>query len=162
MAKEAFTAAEDEIILKGEREGLSWPEIAHQLPGRNSDQIRSRFINAINPQRLKNVAWTVDETRILHQAQSILGNKWSVIASLLPGRSENDIKNHWHNQRLKMQRKLKSVAAHTQRRDTLTHLRQNIFHSDAPFPNNTLTSHDDDENDNDSTLPSKNVETTQV
>ena len=166
LAKEAFTAAEDEIILKGEREGLSWPEIAHQLPGRNSDQIRSRFINAINPQRLKNVAWTVEETRILHQAQSELGNKWSVIASLLPGRSENDIKNHWHNQRLKMQRKLKSVAAHTQRRNTLINLRQNVFHSsDNLCPKNDwTTSNDDDDNDDDddddAKLPSNSVETT--
>jgi Myb-like DNA-binding protein FlbD len=124
--KNAFTAEEDEIILKGERDGLSWPDIANQLPGRNSDQIRSRFLNTINPQLLKNVAWTAEEERILNKAQSELGNKWSIIASFLPGRSENDIKNHWHNRKLKAQRKLKSMAALSKRDKTLTDLRNGM------------------------------------
>ena len=127
LKKNAFTAEEDEIILKGEKNGLSWPDIANQLQGRNSDQVRFRFVNTINPLLMKNVAWTDEEEHILQKAQSELGNKWSVIASFLPGRSENDIKNHWHNQRLKMNRKLKSMAASTKRDETLMNLRNGIY-----------------------------------
>ena len=132
LTKNAFTAEEDEIILKGEKDGLSWPDIANQLPGRNSDQVRFRFVNTINPQLMKNVAWTDEEERILNKAQSELGNKWSVITSFLPGRSENDIKNHWHNNRLRAKRKLKSIAASTKRDETLMNLRRGMYDSTVP------------------------------
>jgi hypothetical protein len=116
---------------------LSWPAIANQLPGRNSDQVRFRFVNTINPLLMKNVGWTNEEERILQKAQSELGNKWSVIASFLPGRSENDIKNHWHNQRLRNKRKLKAMAAHMKRDETLMNLRNGIYDRDVPSQNNT-------------------------
>jgi Myb-like DNA-binding domain len=136
LTKNPFTAEEDKVILQGEKDGLTWPAIANQLPGRNSDQVRCRFVNTINPLLMKNVAWTHEEEHILQTAQSELGNKWSVIASLLPGRSENDIKNHWHNRRLKVKRKLKSMAAYTKRDETLTHLRNGIYDQVVPSRSN--------------------------
>lgn len=42
-----------------------------------------------------------DEEDLIIRLHSLLGNRWSLIAGRLPGRTDNEIKNHWNTHLLK-------------------------------------------------------------
>ncbi|KAK4376984.1 hypothetical protein RND71_003280 [Anisodus tanguticus] len=73
---------------------------------------RLRWINYLRPD-LKRGALTEAEEDMIIKLHSQLGNRWSKIAAHFPGRTDNEIKNHW-NTRIK--KKLKFLGL-----DPLTH-----------------------------------------
>lgn len=66
--------------------------IATQFPGRSGKQCRERWLNHLDV-RVRKSNWTCKEDEVLCEAQGKLGNKWSEISKLLPGRAENAVKN---------------------------------------------------------------------
>ena len=73
-----------------------WTECTKFVPTRTAKQCRDRWCNRLSP-NLKKGQFEEWEDAIIIQKHQLLGNKWSKIASLLPGRSPNDVKNRWYS-----------------------------------------------------------------
>ncbi|KAJ8566931.1 hypothetical protein K7X08_019139 [Anisodus acutangulus] len=73
---------------------------------------RLRWINYLRPDLKRGALSEAEEDQII-QLHARLGNRWSKIASYFPGRTDNEIKNHW-NTRIKKRLQLLGI-------DPLTH-----------------------------------------
>ena len=72
-----------------------WPTIADAVPHRTAKQCRERYVNQLTS-TLKKSDWTELEDATLVRLYHVHGTKWSLMAKILGGRSDNGIKNRYH------------------------------------------------------------------
>lgn len=83
---------------------IIWTDVAEKFVGRTAKQCRERYTNNLKPGAKKGY-WTEEEDNHIMTLQAVFGNQWSKIAALLPGRSENDVKNRWYSKTRTLKRK---------------------------------------------------------
>ena len=94
---------------------MKWTVVAQSLPDRTGKQCRERYVNHLNP-RLKNTDWSAVEDATIFHLYNTIGSHWAKMSKVIPGRTDNGIKNRFHNIRRQYERedthRIRLNAAH--------------------------------------------------
>ncbi|XP_016432631.1 uncharacterized protein LOC107759231 [Nicotiana tabacum] len=109
LRKGPWSSKEDLLLTNyikenGEGQWRSLPKNAGLL--RCGKSCRLRWMNYLRP-GIKRGNFSQDEEDLIVRLHSLLGNRWSLIAGRLPGRTDNEIKNYWNTHLIK---KLKNAG----------------------------------------------------
>jgi hypothetical protein len=114
----AWTKEEDALLLnivKNMQMPMKWSIVAQSLPDRTGKQCRERYVNHLNP-RLKVTDWNALEDAMIFHLYNSMGSHWAKMSKIIPGRTDNGIKNRFHNLRRQYERedehRLRLSASH--------------------------------------------------
>lgn len=96
IKKGSWTPEEDKKVLElVQKNGKKWTEISKQMPSRTGKQIRDRYINSLEPSINKSRFTDEEDHKIISLLRKY-GKVWSGIASELPGRTADMVKNRFY------------------------------------------------------------------
>nr|XP_010926224.1 transcription factor MYB124 isoform X2 [Elaeis guineensis] len=92
----SWTPKEDDLLreqvaLHGTE---NWTRIAAQFKDKTGRQCRRRWNTYLNAE-CKKGGWSPEEDRLLCEAQKVYGNRWTEIAKVVSGRTDNAVKNRF-------------------------------------------------------------------
>ncbi|KAF9108041.1 Myblike DNAbinding domain-containing protein [Mortierella sp. GBA35] len=89
--------------------GGRWAKIQQHVLGRTDIQCRERYMNILTP-NLQSGPWTKEEVERLDRLVEEHGEKWSLIASLMNGRTDNQCARRWKMTAYEVKRNRKGKA----------------------------------------------------
>ncbi|CAL5191183.1 unnamed protein product [Lathyrus oleraceus] len=98
LRKGAWSQYEDELLKDCvQRYGEGKWHLVPQRAGlkRCRKSCRLRWLNYLKP-NIKKGDFSEDEVDLMIKLHNLLGNRWSLIAGRLPGRTSNNVKNYWN------------------------------------------------------------------
>jgi len=96
-ARNPWTPREDAKLMElMKKYGQSWAMISSCLEGRTGKQVRDRYLNKLRP-NIKCGDWKPEEDELVVTLLKQVGNRWSLIATHLPGRTEGQVKNRYYS-----------------------------------------------------------------
>ncbi|KAF8696045.1 hypothetical protein HU200_036932 [Digitaria exilis] len=117
-----WSPEEDELLrsyVQNHGTGGNWIALPHKAGlNRCGKSCRLRWLNYLRPD-IKHGGYTEQEDRVICSLYNSIGSRWSIIASKLPGRTDNDVKNYW-NTKLKK----KALAMHHHQQEYYHHNNQ--------------------------------------
>ncbi|KAF5470005.1 hypothetical protein F2P56_010559 [Juglans regia] len=111
IRKGPWKAEEDEVLLNHvKRYGpRDWSSIrSNGLLQRTGKSCRLRWVNKLRPNLKNGCKFSLEEERVVIELQAQFGNKWAKIATYLPGRTDNDVKNFWSSRQKRLARILQT------------------------------------------------------
>ena len=96
-SKSSWSQEEDEVLLNAVsgKSNINWDYIA-SIDGKHTPkQCRERWLVKLNPEVRRSPFESWEDELIQRERQKI-GNHWSLIAQLLPGRTSCSVKNRWY------------------------------------------------------------------
>ncbi|CAG8508284.1 2452_t:CDS:2 [Paraglomus brasilianum] len=94
-----WSPQEDEALIRlHKRLGSAWIAIARKIKTKNARECADRWRNTLSP-GINSGPFTLFERQLIVYLHNIYGPRWSRIASQLPGRTSQKVKNCWYSMR---------------------------------------------------------------
>jgi hypothetical protein len=95
-----WTGEEDAKLTEAvKKHGKIWVAVAAMVPDRTNDQCRERWVHTVDPvngnKGKPRRSWTGEEGTKLTEAVKKHGNKWVAVATLVPGRTNQQCHKRW-------------------------------------------------------------------
>ncbi|KAH0795125.1 Myb-like DNA-binding domain containing protein [Histomonas meleagridis] len=96
--KGSWSPEEDELLKAAvsKSQPILWEVVAESVPGRTAIQCKERWVYRLSPD-VKKTRFERWEDELIIRERKRVGNHWTLISNLLPGRTSQSVKNRWYS-----------------------------------------------------------------